>query len=98
MEKNNNEVVYIVGHRHPDSDSICASIGYAHLKREKGMNAIAARLGDINHESEYLLNRFGFSKPVYLDDARSQLYEIEMDEPLVVYEETTIFEAWNLMT
>ena len=98
MEKNNNEVVYIVGHRHPDSDSICASIGYAHLKREKGMNAIAARLGDINHESEYLLNRFGFSKPIYLDDARSQLYEIEMDDPILVYEETTIFEAWNLMT
>jgi manganese-dependent inorganic pyrophosphatase len=62
------------------------------------MNAIAARLGDINHESEYLLNRFGFSKPVYMDDARSQLYEIEMDDPIIVSEETTIFEAWNKMT
>lgn len=96
--KQNNEVVYVVGHRHPDSDSICASIAYANLKREKGYNAIAARLGDVNHESEYLLSRFGFAKPVYLDDARSQLYEIEMDDPIIVNEETTILEAWNLMT
>lgn len=96
--KQSNEVIYVVGHRHPDSDSICAAIAYANLKREKGFNAIAARLGDVNHESEYLLSRFGFAKPVYLDDARSQLYEIDMDDPISVNEETTILEAWNLMT
>lgn len=92
-----NDLVYVVGHRHPDSDSICAAIGYAELKKQLGYNAIACRLGDINHESQFLLDKFNFRKPVYLDDARSQLYEIEMDDPITVTSDTTIFEAYNLM-
>lgn len=100
MEKSgfsSNDLVYVVGHRHPDSDSICAAIGYAELKKQLGYNAIACRLGDVNHESEFLLNKFNFKKPIYLDDARSQLYEIEMDDPITVSVDTTIFEAYNLM-
>jgi len=91
------DIVYVVGHRHPDSDSICSAIGYAELKKRLGYNAIACRLGDTNHETEYLLKKFGFSKPIYLDDARSQLHEIEMDEPTNISPETTIFEAWHQM-
>ncbi len=40
------DVVYVVGHRHPDSDSICSAIAYAELKKKLGYNAIACRLGD----------------------------------------------------
>ncbi len=92
-----NDLVYVVGHRHPDSDSICAAIGYAELKKHLGVNAIACRLGDINHETSYLLDKFNYRKPIYLDDARSQLYEINMDSPATVTVDTTIFEAYNLM-
>ncbi len=92
-----NDLVYVVGHRHPDSDSVCAAIGYAELKQHLGMNAIACRLGHINHETSYLLDKFNFRKPIYLDDARSQLYEINMDEPISINVETTIFDAYNLM-
>ena len=92
-----NDLVYVVGHRHPDSDSICAAIGYAELKKQLGFNAIACRLGDVNHETDYLLDKFGFRKPIYLDDARSQLYEIDMDEAITITLETTIFEAYNLL-
>ena len=91
------DVVYVVGHRHPDSDSICSAIAYAELKKKLGYNAIACRLGDINHETEFLLKKFGYNKPIYMDDARSQLHEIEMDEPINVSPETTIFEAWQTM-
>ncbi len=93
-----NDLVYVVGHRHPDSDSICAAIGYAELKKQLGFNAIACRLGDINHETAYLLNKFNYRKPIYLDDARSQLYEIDMDEAITITTETTIFEAYSLLT
>lgn len=91
------DVVYVTGHRHPDSDSICSAIAFAELKKHLGVNAIACRLGDINHETEYLLEKFGFSKPIYLDDARSQLMDIEMDEAIEVTVDTTILEAWNLL-
>jgi manganese-dependent inorganic pyrophosphatase len=92
-----NDVVYVTGHKHPDSDSICSVIGYATLKQKLGVNAIACRLGDINLETEYLLKKFGFNKPMYLDDARSQLHEIEMDEAVSISPETTILEAYNLL-
>lgn len=92
-----NELVYVVGHRHPDSDSICSAIAYANLKNQLGVNAVACRLGDINHETNYLLDKFNFRKPLYLDDARSQLYEIAMDDAIMIGLDTTIYEAYNLM-
>lgn len=92
-----NELVYVVGHRHPDSDSICSAIAYANLKNHLGVNAIACRLGEVNAETDFLLKKFNFRKPLYLDDARSQLYEIAMDDAITIGVDTTIYEAYNLM-
>lgn len=94
---NDQNTVYVTGHKHPDTDSICSAIAYAQLKEKLGVQAVACRLGDINNETSYLLKRFGFELPEYLDDARSQLQEIEYDRPISIMPETTIFEAWQLM-
>lgn len=90
--------IHVTGHKHPDTDSIVAAISYANLKRTLGYEAIACRLGEISHETEFILRRFGFEKPVILDDARMRLSEIDIDEPIKIDEETTIYEAWQLFT
>lgn len=97
MNQMSNEVVYVTGHRNPDTDSIVSAIAYAHLKQQLGVNAIACRLGEINSETEYLLDRFNVPEPVLLTDARAQLDEIEMDEPIRISKEATIREVIEMM-
>lgn len=91
------DTIYVCGHRHPDTDSIVSSIAYAYLKRELGYQAIACRLSGCNNETNYLLNRFGFDEPMFLDDARVRLSNIELEKPICGRPETTIFETLNLM-
>ena len=73
--------VYITGHRHPDTDSIASSIAYAFFKKSMGIPTIPCRLGSLNAETSYLLDRFGFQAPQLLQDARMKLSEIDMDSP-----------------
>lgn len=62
-------ITYVIGHKPPDSDSVCTVIAYANLKRKLGINA-EARIGSpINAESAYALNYFGVDVPEYLDNA-----------------------------
>ena len=63
--------IYIVGHKNPDTDSICAAIAYADLKRKMGATEeiSPARSGDINDETRFILNRFNIEDPVLLTDA-----------------------------
>ncbi len=62
-------MLYIFGHKSPDTDSICASLAYAYLKNEIGEEAKPYRLGAINKETELVLNRFGMNTPPLLKDA-----------------------------
>ena len=72
--------VYVVGHKNPDTDAIVSAIAYAEYKRRHGVNAIAARVGSVSSETEYLLERFGYDDPLMLFTAKSILKEIEMDK------------------
>lgn len=92
-----NDTVYITGHMHPDSDSIISAIAYAQLKQRQGISAVACRLGDLNSETTYLLQRFGMEEPMLFEDARATLEEIEIDEPLTITPQTTIYETLELM-
>lgn len=63
------EPVYVVGHRHPDTDSIGAAIAYAHLKQVLGdAHVRPARAGDLNSETRYVLDRFSLATPELLAD------------------------------
>ncbi|ODS36469.1 MAG: manganese-dependent inorganic pyrophosphatase, partial [Candidatus Altiarchaeales archaeon WOR_SM1_79] len=66
---NDKDKIYIVGHKNPDTDSVCSAIGYAHFLREGGEDAVAARSGDVNPETWYVLDYFGFEPPQLLQDA-----------------------------
>lgn len=89
--------VYITGHRHPDTDSIASSIAYAFFKKSMGIPTIPCRLGSLNSETTYLLDRFGFQAPLLLQDARMKLSEIEMDAPICITPDTTIYDTLQVM-
>ena len=74
---------YIIGHRHPDTDSICSAIGYAALLNRHGGNQyIAACCGKLNAESKYALSKFGVDEPALVlnvEPAVSDLSRIHQD-------------------
>jgi manganese-dependent inorganic pyrophosphatase len=91
--------IYVVGHRNPDSDSICSAICYAQLKNQIGQTDIyvAARAGEINQETRYILNRFGVEEPRYIDDVSPQAKDIEYGYTQGVAGNLSMKKAWNLM-
>lgn len=92
------KTIYITGHRHPDTDSIVSAIAYAQFKERKGIHALPCRLGEINAETRYLLNRFNVEEPMLFEDARATLDEIDIDEPVTISPMTTMMEALQMMT
>lgn len=89
------EKIYIVGHKNPDSDSICSAIAYAELKQKLNINAIACRLGPLNEETKYILKKFNVNNPLLIDDARSQLCDIDIDKAHKINSDCTVKEAWK---
>ena len=89
--------VYVTGHQKPDTDCIAAVIGYAFYKRAQGIDAVPCRLGRVNLESQYLLDRFHFEKPLLLETARVRLDEINLDEPVSISPEMTLLETVRRM-
>ncbi|AGK60319.1 Inorganic pyrophosphatase/exopolyphosphatase [Archaeoglobus sulfaticallidus PM70-1] len=61
--------VYVVGHKSPDTDSVCSAIAYAELKKKVGVDAVPARQGDLNPETTFVLEKFGFDVPELVTDA-----------------------------
>ena len=70
------EKVYVVGHRNPDTDSISSAIVYAHLKRQLGMNTEAVRLGEVQNETAFALEKFGFEAPRFIEKASNDVKRI----------------------
>ena len=89
--------IYVTGHRNPHADSVAAAVAYAAYKREQGVDAVPCVLGRINKESRYLLDRFGFPKPMLLETAQVCLSEVDLASPCSITPETTILETVHLM-
>ena len=66
------EKIYIVGHKKPDTDSICTPIAYAEYLKQKGKNAVACRTGEINPETKFVLEYFKIKAPELLSDAKGK--------------------------
>ena len=71
--------VYIVGHKNPDTDSVCSAIAYAHLKREiTGDEYVARRAGQINEETHYVLEKFKVDAPDLLQNVKLQVKDMDL--------------------
>ncbi|KRQ86620.1 Cobalt-dependent inorganic pyrophosphatase [Caloramator mitchellensis] len=91
------DLIYIFGHKNPDTDSIAAAIGYAELKRRLGFNAVAKRLGDINRETEFILDYFNVQQPELLQTVKTQLSDLNLDTVIPISPDASIKTAWMLM-
>src|SRR5437588_11319017 len=90
--------LYVLGHKNPDSDSICSAIGYATLLQLKGNgNAIAARQGVLRRETAFILERFGVSSPMLVTDVRPRVADVMTAPPTMVGLEASIYEAGQLL-
>ncbi len=89
---------YVCGHRNPDTDSIVSAMAYASLCNALGENGyIPARLGHLNDETKFLLNRFGFQPPLYMSTVRTQIKDIDFDRPPRLNANVPVSHAWEIM-
>ncbi len=92
------DLVYVSGHRNPDSDSICSAIAYANLLNELGRyNAIPVKLGEISKETEFILNQFQVEAPILLKTVKQKVEDLDYDKVTVFSKELTLKTAWDLM-
>ena len=91
--------IYIIGHKNPDTDSICSAIAYADIKNRlnNGYRYSAKRAGQINEETEYVLKKFGVEAPGYLSDVGTQVKDMEIRETPGVPNNISIKDAWAIM-
>ncbi len=92
-----NETIYVTGHRHPDSDAICASLSYTNLLNRTGKEAVSCRQGPLNEETKFILKRFGLENPLLMTDARAMLKDIDLDKPVTIRRDETVHHAWHVM-
>ncbi|MCQ2978566.1 MAG: putative manganese-dependent inorganic diphosphatase [Clostridia bacterium] len=70
--------LFIFGHRNPDTDSICTTLAYARLKEKLGYKYVhACRLGDLNKETTYVMNRFNIEPPSLIESIKPQVRDIK---------------------
>lgn len=92
------DLVYVSGHRNPDSDSICSAIGYAYLMNKiERYQAVPVRLGEINRETEYILKTFHVEIPILLKTVKQKVEDLNYDKVTVFSKELTLKTAWSLM-
>ena len=90
--------VYVIGHKNPDTDSICSAVAYAELKNLLyGGGYCAARAGQINQETQYVLNYFQAQAPIYVADVMTDVTDIEIRKTQGVTGDISLKKAWNMM-
>ncbi len=90
--------VWVIGHKNPDTDSICAAIAYAALKNQIGREHYEAkRAGAMNGETEYVLDYFGVEAPDEVTDVGAQVSDMNIRRTAGVRDGITLKRAWELM-
>ena len=91
--------VLVFGHRHPDNDSICSAVAYAHLKNmtQTGYVHVPARLGPVPAETVWLFARFGVELPEQIDHVHTRVRDIMTEDPVCVDAGEPMLAAGRLM-
>ena len=95
----NQEKIFVIGHKNPDNDSICSAIAYADIKNRTSQKVkyVAKRAGQINEETEYVLNRFGMQPPGYLSNRGTQVKDMDIRMSPDADKSMSLKNAWDLM-
>ena len=95
---NGEKKVWVVGHKNPDTDSICAALAYAELKnRKEAGKYVAKRAGAVSEETRYVLDYFDVKEPELVSDAGAQVKDIEVRETKGVCSHMSLKQAWEMM-
>lgn len=98
MDQKKPKKVYVIGHKNPDTDSICSAIAYANLKNKiTGEKYIAKRAGEVNGETAYVLDKFQISVPSLLDNVHLQVKDMDIRHIEGVSDHMSIKDAWARM-
>jgi len=90
--------VYVIGHKNPDTDSICSAIAHADIKNRTTKGTyVAKRAGQINEETEFVLKYFHVPAPGYLPDVGTQVKDMDLHETPGAANSMSVKRAWKLM-
>ena len=90
--------IIVIGHKNPDTDTICSAIAYANLKNKiSDEHYVPMRAGELNPETSFVLDYFNVPIPEYTGDVRAQVKDAELSEGVVADKETSLRAAWNLL-
>ena len=93
----NNKIIYIFGHKNPDTDSVSASISLSYLKNKLGYNTKPCILSSINPETKFALDYFGFKVPYHLNDVRLQIRDVSYHRNCYIDKNLSIKDAFDYM-
>ncbi len=91
----NKDIIYVFGHKNPDTDSICAALSLSYLKNQLGMKTIPATLGKIAPETKYALDRFGFKHIYLLNDVKLQIKDVEYHRNCFIDKNLSLKDAFD---
>ena len=91
------EKTLIFGHQKPDTDSVTSAIVLSYLKNQLGIEAEPRVLGDINNETEFVLNYFNVDRPKFLNDVRLQVKDVDYTRDCFLMENDSIFKGYQYM-
>jgi len=99
MKINNERPVWVIGHKNPDTDSICSAIAYAYFKNQTDEGTyIPKKAGSVSAETAYVLDRFGVEEPETVSDVCTELKDIDYREAKGISKHLSLRKAWSLMT
>lgn len=98
VKENEIKKTWVIGHRNPDTDSICAAIAYANLKNQAEEGVFEPkRAGHLNEETKYVLDYFQAEVPEYVKDVGAQIKDIAYRRTEGVSSHVSIKRAWEMM-
>ena len=98
MAEYNKQKTIVIGHKNPDTDSICSAICYANLKQKlTGSVYEPRRAGHVNEETQFVLNYFGVEAPELVEHVKTEVRDIEIRETKGVNRNISLKKAWNTM-
>jgi len=92
------EKIYITGHKNPDTDSICATLAYSYyMSRRSEYDPQPIRLGDLNRETQFVLDYFDVEAPRYKESIKPQVRDLNMDKAFTISREFSFHKALGLI-
>ena len=98
MPESTRNKIYVIGHKNPDTDSICSAIAYAYLKNQTNTGEYAAmRAGHISTETQFVLDQFDVDTPPYVPNVKTRVRDMEIRHTQGVSSDISLKKAWTLL-